>query len=316
MNVRLTQIDGSIPNLALMRLSAYHRSRGDSVTYTTDVRRGLFEPEYGRVYGSAVFQSSQIKVMQFEREWPGCIVGGTGTPYAMTVEELTGEDCHAVDYADQSIDYSMGFTQRGCRLSCEFCVVPSKEGKARPATPVSQIWRGDPHPRHLYLLDNDFFGNPHWRDVVAELNAGGFRVCLSQGINARKMSDAMVSAAASLDYRAPDFKTRRLYTAWDNGDDEAIFLRGLRRLFDAGIKPDHVMVYVLVGYWPAETMDDCLHRIATLRHYGVRPYPMPYKRTRELIGLQRWVVGAYDKRFSWRAWQQAGFRPENLGAAA
>lgn len=315
MNVRITQLDGSIPNLALMRLAAHHRKCGHQVTYTTDPVRGLFEPDYDVVYGSVIFKFSQMELLKFQRQFPDAIIGGTGTPFTHTVEDILGEDAKTVDYSDHNIDYSMGFTQRGCRLSCSFCVVPSKEGKARGDTAVADIYRGEPYPKHLYLLDNDFFGNPQWRDVVAELNNGKFKVCLSQGINARKMSDAMVNAAASLDYRATDFKARRLYAAWDNGDDEEIFLRGLRRLFDAGIKPDHIMVYVLVGYWDGETIDDCLHRIGKLREYGVRPYPMPYKRTKELVGLQRWVVGAYDKRFSWSEWNRAGYRPERLGYA-
>jgi hypothetical protein len=32
-----------------------------------------------------------------------------------------------------------------------------------------------------------------------------------------------------------------------------------------------------------------------------------------LVGFQRWIVGAYDKRVSWREWMAAGYRPENLG---
>lgn len=310
--VRVTQIDGKYPNLALMRIAAWHRKHGDKVVYTRQIDRDMFEPHYDKVYGSAIFKSSQIDLMRFERQWPGCIVGGTGSPFAHTVEDILPGDVSDVDYTDQDIDFSMGFSQRGCRLSCEFCVVPQKEGKARPESSVHEIWRGDPHPKHLYLLDNDFFGNPMWRNVVSDLNSGGFKVCLSQGINARKMSDAMVEAAASLDYRAPDFKTRRIYTAWDNSDDEAQFMRGLDRLKSAGIAADNIMVYVLVGYWDGETINHCLDRIGKLRSAGVRPYPMPFKRTKELVGLQRWVVGAYDKRFSWGDWERAGYRPERL----
>jgi len=73
------------------------------------------------------------------------------------------------------------------------------------------------------------------------------------------------------------------------------------------------MVYLLCGYWPGETHQDRDYRRRRLREFGARPYPMPFVRTPELVGFQRWVVGAYDKRVPWADWQRAGYRPERLG---
>jgi hypothetical protein len=41
---------------------------------------------------------------------------------------------------------------------------------------------------------------------------------------------------------------------------------------------------------------------------------MPFFRTPELIGFQRWVIGAYDKnpRITWQIWEANGYRPEGL----
>lgn len=109
-------------------------------------------------------------------------------------------------------------------------------------------------------------------------------------------------------------KVKRIYTAWDNRRDEERLFRGLDALVRHGVKPDHVMVYILVGYWdgPKLTADD-EHRRARLREFGARPYPMPFVRTRELVGFQRWVIGAYDKDIPWSAWERNGYRPEGLG---
>ena len=41
---------------------------------------------------------------------------------------------------------------------------------------------------------------------------------------------------------------------------------------------------------------------------------MPCRRTAELIGFQRWVIGAYDKSFTWQEWTAAKYRPERLNA--
>ena len=79
-NVRLTQIDGALPNLALMKLAHWHRAKGDTVTLTRNIERDLFEPAYDVVYGSAIFGFSQLRLMQFQRQWPDAIVGGSGTP--------------------------------------------------------------------------------------------------------------------------------------------------------------------------------------------------------------------------------------------
>ena len=51
------------------------------------------------------------------------------------------------------------------------------------------------------------------------------------------------------------FKTRRIYTAWDNIGDEAVFFRGVDLLEAEGVNPDNLMVYMLVGYDPRETWD-------------------------------------------------------------
>ena len=107
---------------------------------------------------------------------------------------------------------SLGFTQRGCRLKCKFCVVPTKEGKPRSINTIWDIWRGDPHPRKLHLLDNDFFGQDEdqWRARIAEIQDGGFKICLNQGINVRLISEEGAKALASVEYRDDQFQQRRI----------------------------------------------------------------------------------------------------------
>lgn len=211
---------------------------------------------------------------------------------------------------------AIGFTQRGCRLRCSFCVVPEKEGAIRGERTVKQIWRGDPWPRELLLLDNDFFGQVGWRDRIDEIRKGKFKVSFNQGINARFLTEEAAEAIASIDYRDDSMKVKRIYTAWDSRKDEERLFAGLARLTKCGVKPDHIMVYMLVGYWPGETAEDREYRRVRLREFGARPYPMPYTRTPELVGFQRWVIGAYDKRITWKEWNSAKFRPENLGSSS
>lgn len=294
MRVKLVQIDGKLPNLALMRLSAWHKERGDEVAFTRDTSHDLFEPTYDRVYASAIFKFSADKIARLRHTYPDAIIGGTGTDNPATI----GVEDGPLDYSlYPNYTPSLGFTQRGCRLSCKFCVVPGKEGKARSAATIAEIWRGEGHLRKLHLLDNDFFGNPEWRERIAEIRDGGFKVCLNQGINVRHLTPEAAEALASVEYRDDSFSERRVYTAWDNLKDEDLFFRGVDMLEAAGIPGKRVMAYMLVGYDKRETWGRIWHRFNRMVERQVEPYPMVYdcratdpQRYRELKRFQRWVV--------------------------
>jgi hypothetical protein len=315
--VLLLQMDGKIPNLALMRLAAHHRALGHVVTLRhaaneRSVQPRLDDPQWDAVYGSLIFERTRPVADAARRAYPSIVLGGTGWDLAVTLEQH-GVTTRDVDYTDYPLfRQSLGFTQRGCRLRCSFCVVPRKEGAVRGEGTIADIWRGEPWPREVLLLDNDFFGHPDWSQRIEELRAGWFRVSFNQGINARMLTDETAAAIASVDYRDDAMKVKRIYTAWDNRKDEARLFAGLEALVRHGVKPDHIMVYMLIGYWPGETPADREHRRVQLRAFGARPYPMPFVRTRELVNFQRWVIGAYDKTIPWSEWVAAEGRPENL----
>lgn len=299
LNVRLTHIDGKLPNLALMKLSHWHKAQGDSVTFSKSLSREMFEPAYDRVYGSTIFAFSKNRLEEFREQFPESVVGGTGTEdISTTIEALLGvEEYEHYDYAIYpSFAGSIGFTARGCRLRCGFCVVPRKEGKPRPVNTIAQIWRGEPHPKHLHLLDNDFFGQPkdQWEARVAEILEGGFKVCFNQGINIRLITEEAATWLARLPYYDDQFKTRRLYTAWDNLKDEKIFFRGVENLRAAGVPPTHLMVYMLIGYDREETLERIMYRFTKMTELGIRPYPMVYNNANPTLKrFQRWVIRKY-----------------------
>lgn len=317
MRVLLIQLDGKIPNIALMRLAAHHRAKGDDVELrqagnVTAIEPLLTDHGWDRVYGSLIFERTRPLAERARTVYPGIILGGTGWDMGVTLEQY-GVMTEVQDYSDYPLwSQSIGFTQRGCRLRCSFCVVPRKEGAVREVQSIAELWRGDPWPRQLILLDNDFFGQLHWAKRIEEIQAGKFAVSFNQGINARMLDDETAAAVASVDYRDDRMHTKRIYTAWDNRKDESRLFAGLEALVRHGVKPDHIMVYILIGYWPGETAEDREYRRKRLREFGARPYPMPYTRTRELVGFQRWIIGAYDKTIPWASWVKAGYHPEKL----
>lgn len=336
MLIRLTQIDGKLPNLALMKLAHWHRDRGHDVVFSRSVRRDLLEPAWDVVYGSAIFSSSAKLVDTFRQEFPGAIVSGTGIDVTggITVEDVIGRKLWDYENYDYSLypgfAPSIGFSARGCRLKCGFCVVPGKEGPPMPVNTISDIWRGDSHAKQVVLLDNDFFGQPPaaWQSRISEIRNGGFEVCFNQGLNLRALKEREAEALASLKIKRPvqgkprkdgsvrirevenwlfrdaSFSRPQLYTAWDSLGDEDKFMRGVDRLEAAGIPASVLLVYMLVGYDHDETWEKVMYRLNQMKDRGMHPYPMIYgdkDRTlprggypdvggRTLRHFQRWVI--------------------------
>jgi hypothetical protein len=319
-NVRLTQLDGALPNLALMKLAAWHKERGHQVHVTRRIEPDLFEPQnYDRVYGSVLFDFSAERLARFRRAWPNAIIGGTGSGSEIKVEQLLGrDDFDRHDYAGYpEFDASIGYTQRGCRLKCKFCRVPGMEGAPRAVATIDRIWRGEPWPKKLLLLDNDFFGQPvaAWTSCIVEMVRGGFRVCLAQGINVRLIDDEAADALSMIEYRDTKFRERRLYTAWDNLKDEAVFFRGVDRLERAGIPSKHLMAYMLIGFDRTEDWPRIWHRFLAMVDRGIEPYPMVYDRSRaDLLCFQRWALTGLYRAVPWDEYRRETKTAESVAA--
>lgn len=301
--VNLIHVDGALPNLALMRLGTWFGSQGARVRLLrqfSDCRPmdALFAGDIReRSFGSSVFTFSKKTRDGWDRLLGPITWGGTGVSASSNLSEVA-----PIDWEQISPDYSLyprfsasiGFLTRGCRLRCGFCVVPQKEGKPHAVSDVSSLWRGDPHPRHLHLLDNDAFApklRGFWNDAIREIRDGDFRICFSQGINLRLIDEEAAAAIASIRYTGHDFARRRLFTAWDNLGDEKMFRRGVAALAAAGVPPSHLRVYMLVGYESRETWESIFYRFNELVALGCEPYPMVYDRSRgDLKAFQRWAV--------------------------
>jgi len=315
---RLTQLDEglSVPNMALMRASHALKERGWEVVFSVSPYRDMLEPAYDLVLGSAIFSRSLPAAEILQREFPGALVGGTGTGSAVTIEQVLDlpPDYDRMDYSIYpEFTASMGFTQKGCRLKCGFCVVPWKEGAARAVNTIADIWRGEGHPKNIHLLDNDFFGQPvkDWEDRVVEIASGGFRACINQGVNLRKLHYHEAEALACMPLYDDQFDRPRIYTAWDNVAHEAAFFRGVDHLAKAGVNLRNVFVYMLVGYDPAETWATVFRRWDRMAALGMRPYPMVYgdERRKLPLGGHNAPIGA----FTLGDFQRWAIRPSKMG---
>jgi hypothetical protein len=259
-------VDSRIPNLALMKLSAHHKALGHSVEHYSPI----FKDQYDKVYASKVFDFSNGSLIDPER----MIVGGTGwnlnTSLPAEIENLIP------DYSLYDYPHSIGFTMRGCRLRCSFCVVPQKEGKPKSNNTIEEIWT-QRDSDFVMLLDNDFFGNPDWQARIDEMKMLDVKVNFSQGLNIRNLKQNQAEALASVKFRNTHNTGKQVYFAWDDPRHEKLIHKGIRTCLDAGIKPYQMAFYVLIGYHSTEQED--LHRVELLRDYGCDPYAMPYDKS-------------------------------------
>lgn len=279
--VLLVQLDGKLPNHALMRIAAHHAERGDVVVLRRSPFRQLGD-DFGAVYGSAIFDASAPRSAILRQEFPDAVIGGTGSGLEgemLSVETVLGVPAERKDYSLwPDFTASIGYSQRGCRFKCGFCAVPRIEGPARPVNNIVELWRGPGHPRDICLLDNDFFGQgkSHWLAKINEIHAEGFRVSWMQGINIRVITKEIAEAIASVDFYDHKFKERRLYTAWDNYGERDLFMRGVQHLQRAGVSPSDLFVYMLLGFDPGETWARVEERYYAIRALGAKAYPMVF----------------------------------------
>lgn len=279
MKISLINIDSKIPNLALMRLSAYHKARGDQVE--------LYAPLFSkpdRAYAAKVFTDSP----DFQY-WPDCDIIKGGSGYDLKTELPPEVEALCPDYSLYGIDYAMGFTTRGCIRNCEFCVVPEKEGPIRAVANIYDFWTGQ---KNLMLMDNNLTAEPeHYRRVLLQLIKEGIRTSFSQGLDIRLMDDEK----AALLSRVKLWKDKRIHFAFDSVKHEAAVRRGIDYLLKAGIIPRNLSFYVLIGF--NSTPEEDLYRVELLRSYGVTPFAMPYNRRDE-----------YQKIFAWWVNRPAAFK--------
>ena len=291
MKIGLIDVDGhNFPNLALMKLSAWPKSQGDSVEWYEP----MFSGHMDKVY--------MAKVFSFTEDYPyfidadEIIKGGSG--YAITLENgkevynknldapLPDEIEHM--YPDYSIygitDTAYGFLSRGCPRGCSFCHVAAKEGrKSYKVADLSEFWSGQ---KNIVLCDPNILACRDWKDLMQQLIDSKAWIDINQGLDIRLMTAEKAEMIKQM-------KVKELHFAWDRYQDKDIIVPKLKE-FKAITKLDirKLIVYVLCNY--DTTLEQDLERIYTLRELGYWAYVMLYDKEHIPRGhtykkLQRWV---------------------------
>ena len=296
MKVLLIQVDGKMPNLALMKISAHHKKQGDTIYLKKGLKQILpldcLKPD--KIYISSIFDWNKEKALELAEKL-NAEIGG----YGVNGEQLPEETEHLEpDYSLYNIDYSMGFTSRGCIRKCSWCIVWKKEGRIKHHAVIEEFL----HPNHkkLILFDNNFLASPTWYEELLKIIICKLKVNFNQGLDIRLVDREKARLLSHSKYYDWKFKNRTLHFAFDTPNIESEVIGGIRILEKAGIPRNHLMFYVLIGY--NTSYEEDLHRIKLLIEEGVKPYVMPYNNTHDSYypHLERWVNGRYYKVVGWK----------------
>lgn len=279
MKIGLIDVDSHhYPNLALMKISAYHKSRGDSVEWWWGFG------QYDRVYMSKVFDETYTPDMDEPLNAREIVKGGTGYGLGNRLPEEIEHMCPDYSlYPELTKDTAYGFLTRGCPNAGPFCIVSGKEGRvSRKVADLSEWWSGQ---KNIVLMDPNLLACREHMELLGQLADSKSLVDINQGLDARLLNQENIRALNQI-------RIKEVHFAWDLMKNSKAIIRGLNLWKRYGKKNRHGKwgtVYVLVNF--NTTMAENLYRIYTLDRMGFDPYVMIYDKQnapREIRNLQRW----------------------------
>ena len=275
------------PNLALMKISAWHKKQGDQVEWYFP-----FSGEYDKVYVSKVFSFSD----DYEYVINAKEVSYGGTGFAISLidgkevydkkkdKSLPDEIEHI--YPDYSIygitDTAYGFMSRGCPRGCDFCHVKDKEGlRSVKVADLSEFWSGQ---KYISLYDPNTLACKDWKDILQQLADSNAYVDFNQGVDIRLMTEEKAKYLKKI-------KVKQIHFAFDRYEDKDIVMPRLKTFANETNWGHKVSVYVLCNF--NTSMEQNLERIMFIRSLNFNPYVMIYnkqalKKGDPLRKLQRW----------------------------
>lgn len=311
MTIGLIDIDGKIPNLALMKISNYYKALGEEVEFVKENK------EYEKIYASTIFIRSKDEANLLAKKYGDKIeIGGTGwdinkilpssidkakpdynlyeaTDIAKKMKGIMTKE-RKLQKATEIVNAGMGFTSRGCIRKCEFCFVPKKEGKFRQETEIKDIV--NPNSNIIILHDNNLTADPYCIDKLHEIKDRKLIVDINQGCDVRLVTDDIAKALSEVKH------LRSLHYAWDLMNFENQVLEGIN-ILSKYIKPYKHMCFMLVGF--DTTFEEDMYRFTKLRELKVDPFVMIYNQKQDikLKHFARWVNGRIYKKCSFEEYE-------------
>jgi hypothetical protein len=238
--ILLIDVDSTIPNLALMKISAWHKAKGDNVTLKKiKLKRRkdgtLKEPvkidlsdKPDKVYASIVFKTNKRVLDDLVSQYPDLDIDIGGSGYDLH-KELTPEiEKMKPDYSlYPECDSSYGFASRGCFRKCHFCIVDQKEGKFR-RTQHPELWY-NPAFKKITFFDNNILADKEWfMEVTSWCTEKKLEIQFNQGLDVRLLDEGIARRLLEMP------KHGMVNFAWDDIKTEQAVRKGIDILKQAG----------------------------------------------------------------------------------
>lgn len=292
MNIGLIDVDShNFPNLALMKISAWHKSKGDTVEWWFPLMH------YDIVYVSKVFGDEYSTMDTTTIQADKIVFGGTGFAVSVVdgkeVYEKSNDDDLPHEIEHMFPDYSLypqltkntayGFLTRGCPNNCEHCMVRKKEGKvSHKVANLNEFWDGQ---KNIKLLDANILACKQHLELLQQLAESGAWVDFTQGLDARFINENNLMLLQQT-------KIKMIHFAFDFMKNEESIVSGLRMAKEYLQLDDRkAVVYMLTNY--DTTIKDDLHRVKKIQECGYLPDVRIYRKNalpkRHILrDLQRW----------------------------
>ena len=272
--ILLVDVDSTIPNLALMKLSSWHKGQGDQVGFD------ITDPD--KIYASVVFKKNAHKLDGLKFFYPGAeiIVGGSGIDLKATLPDEV--EYIRPDYdLYPGMDYSLGFTSRGCIRNCYFCIVPRKEGKITR-------WQ---HPSEFVIqvkiLDNNWYADPEWFFETSQWFIDHkIAVDITQGMDIRLITPEIAGQLKKLTVYP------KMHFAFDDRSYAESVKSGIEILKAANINVRSDVLFFVYCH-NDDQVDDAAARAEQLREWGVQAMIMnniDRPRSPRMKNLYRWAM--------------------------
>ena len=296
--IGLIDVDGhNFPNIPLMKLSAYHKARGDFVRWYEPFD-GIVE-KYDKVYMSKVFSFTPdydfpIYADEMQKGGSGYCISlvngkevfdsGKDTPLPDEVEHIYPD--YSI-YPELTKDTAYGFLTRGCPRACDFCHVEAKEGRcSHKVADLKEFWNGQ---KKIVLCDPNILACKDHMELLEQLRDSKAQVDFNQGLDIRLVNDRNLELIKQI-------KLANIHFAFDRWKDKDIIeprLRAFKEKTGFNRGKGNVMVYILCNF--DTTIEQDIYRIQLCRELNFSPYPMIYDKEHcdpIYRKLQRWCNNA------------------------
>lgn len=265
--IGLIDVDNTgFPNLALMKISAYHKSLGDTVEFV-----GINNCDI--TYISKVFTFSP-EYMPTIANLGHIIKGGTG--YDLTIRLPIQIDNMLPDYSIYGIkDKAYGFLTRGCNRKCPWCVVPEKEGKPAIYRDIEEILQGR---QEAIIMDNNILSSAYGIYQIEKIVELGIKVDFNQGLDARLVSIDIAKLLSKVKW------IRSVRFACDSDSMVEPVIKAMDLLVKFGIGKWRFDNYLLLN----GSLESAYYRANEMRKYGASINPQPFRSFKENNIIPQW----------------------------